>query len=296
MRAAVLDRTRPRTRSKPLDRQTLRHKAAKRHADHDGLFQREMVHQAFQISDQRPHGIGRGGDVRPAVAAGIVDKGAIAALQVRQNAVPERQIGAQSMDKHHGGGSGRAVDAGIQADIGQIDQGHGSAKTAKGIGEQGRVHIAARGCADHGVGQVVAEQGGGKGDGAAGFDHDAQVGEGQCHGVQRLVIADNQTGAAETVQDGKGDLAGRRGDDGIADRAGQGGVALDVARCQRTGGVVKARRFGRADTQARVPSRARAMPAVNPPPPQQVMTSAAPYAGLGGLLRQFQARPCLGRR
>ena len=119
--------------------------------------------------------------------------------------------------------------------------------------EGGEVDIAAGGDHDHGARRAgdAAGQGGGQGHGAAGFNHELQLLEGDRHGAAHLVVARDQAAGQAALVDREGDLARLLGQERVADRTGAGRIGQALAGDQRAGMVVEAGRFGAIDLGGR---------------------------------------------
>src|ERR1700680_3389127 len=86
----------------------------------------------------------------------------------------------------------------------------GSESTAgKGLDEHLAVDIAAGGDDGHGLARCVklAAEHRGRRRGAAGLDHQLELGEGDGDGAQHLLVADREPAGEEAAVDGEGDLA-----------------------------------------------------------------------------------------
>ena len=113
----------------------------------------------------------------------------------------------------------------------------------QGPGEGRVVDIAAR--ADHGhraaLHRQLAGERGGQRHGAARLDHQLEFAKRRLHGVEHLVVGDDQARPQQLLGEREGDVARRRRQQRVADRAGELVVLLLGAGGQRAGEIVEAR-------------------------------------------------------
>ena len=91
----MFDSTSARILIEPFDRQTLGDHAADGQTDENAIADVEVIEQRFGVFDQCTHCIGRRGHVGVPVAALVIAYDAQAFGKVRQDRIPQVQIGAQ---------------------------------------------------------------------------------------------------------------------------------------------------------------------------------------------------------
>ena len=107
----------------PFHREALGDHAADGEADHHRIFQPEMGDQPFGVEDQAAHFIGRGRAVAGAMAAQIEAEDAVLG-QAGDQRLPDLVVQPEGVDQHQRRAGFRAVETGVQAQIGEVNQRH----------------------------------------------------------------------------------------------------------------------------------------------------------------------------